>query len=265
MTRTRAALTVAGALAAGVLAAPSGAGAVTDDVSQNWAGYAATGPRFQKVSGSWVVPTVHCSAGTPRYSGVWVGLGGFSASSQAIEQAGTDHNCGSGGRAKYSAWYELIPADPVTIKMKVRPGDSISASVSVSGTTVKLRIRNDTRKTSFSATKHMSAPDVTSADWIVEAPSSCDDQGCTALPLANFGTVPLSSAFATKTGGQARAISKSNWSVTRMRLSDPAGGGATTSGLSSDGRSFKVKYHAQARSKRLSKASRGGFGRRPGY
>ena len=251
------------AAAAAALAAPSGAGAITDSVSQNWAGYAVTGAHYQRVSGTWVVPTVHCTVGRKSYSGVWVGLGGFSTSSQAIEQIGTDQNCGKRGKTKYSAWYELIPDDPVTVKMSIQPGDKVSASVTVSGHTVKLHIKNRSRKTAFSATRQMSSPDVTSADWIVEAPSSCDAQNnCSTVRLANFGAVPVASAFATANGGRAHGISKGGWTVTRMRLSDPAGGGATTSGLSSNGTVFKVKYREQARSRRIAKASHNP-GRRP--
>ena len=232
-------------------------------MSQNWAGYAVTGAHYERVSGTWVVPKLHCTVGRKSYSGAWVGLGGFSATSQALEQIGTDHNCGRRGKLKYSAWYELIPNDPVTVKMAVGPGDKISASVTVSGHAVKLHIKDRSRRTAFSATRHMSSPDVTSADWILEAPSSCDENNnCSTVRLADFGTIPFASAFATPKGGHAHGISKGGWSVTRMRLSDPAGGGATTSGLSSGGTAFKIKYRDQARSRRMSKASHAP-GRRP--
>jgi len=263
VTRLRIRSVISLAAAAAVLAAPSSAAAITDSVSQNWAGYAVTGAHYGRVSGTWVVPAVRCTVGRKSYSGAWVGLGGFSSSSQALEQIGTDQNCGKRGKTKYSAWYELIPNDPVTVKMTVRPGDKISASVTVNGHTAKLHIKNRSRKTSFSATKHMSSPDVSSADWIMEAPSSCDfNNNCSTVRLADFGTLPFASAFATAQGGRAHEISKGGWSVTRMRLSDPGGGGATTSGLSSNGTVFKIKYRDQARSQRLSKASHS-VGRRP--
>ena len=46
-----------------VLAAPSSAAAITDSVSQNWAGYAVTGAHYGRVSGTWVVPAVRCTVG----------------------------------------------------------------------------------------------------------------------------------------------------------------------------------------------------------
>jgi hypothetical protein len=259
MTRARALLASTGAAAAAALGAPGGAAALTDEVSQNWAGYAVNGPRFQRVSGYWTVPKVRCSPGPKRWSGAWVGLGGFSASSQALEQVGTDHNCGSKGKSHYSAWWELVPADPVTIKIEVQPGDKVSASVSVSGRSVTLRFRNRTRDKSFATTRQMSspAPDITSAEWIVEAPAACDDVGnCDVLPLADFGSVPLSNVLAKTLSGTERPLGRGPWSGTRMRMSDPAGGGASTSGIGSDRASFKVTYLAEGRSTRLSKASR---------
>jgi Peptidase A4 family len=262
MSRLRLLLASAGALGAASLAVPSAAGAVSESVSDNWAGYAVTGRSFERVSGSWTVPKVRCTAGHKRYSAAWAGLGGFRTDSQSLEQIGTVQNCTSSGRSSYWAWYELVPADLVRLKLKVRAGDKVSASVTVSGTRVKLTLRNRTTKKSYSATKHMSSPDVSSAEWILEAPSSCDDHGCSTLPLANFGTAKLGSAVATPAGGKARAISKSNWSIQRLVLNDPAGGAASTSGLSSDGRSFKISYRQQSQSKRLHKASRGGPGRR---
>jgi hypothetical protein len=79
--------------------------------SSNWAGYAVkrSGVRFRHVSGSWVQPAVDCSSGSGTYSAVWVGLGGSSAGSQALEQIGTEADCTSGGTARYATWYELVP------------------------------------------------------------------------------------------------------------------------------------------------------------
>jgi Peptidase A4 family len=58
----------------------------------------------------------------------WVGLGGFSETSQALEQIGTEANCSTAGKAKYAMWYELLPAASVPIKLKVFPGNAITVS-----------------------------------------------------------------------------------------------------------------------------------------
>src|ERR1700750_2391875 len=107
--------------AALLVAPPALADTATDaTTSANWAGYAATGSSFSKVSGSWVQPAASCDAG--RGDAVfWVGLGGATSESSALEQTGTEVDCSSGSR-EYSAWYELVPAAPVKVALAVRPG-----------------------------------------------------------------------------------------------------------------------------------------------
>jgi Peptidase A4 family len=178
-------------------AAPAGAATV----SSNWAGYVASpasGSRFGSVSGSWTEPAATCSAGRETYSAAWVGLGGDSEGARALEQTGTDADCTRGGRAVYSAWYELIPAGPVKVALKVHPGDTMTASVTVRGRDVTLRLRDLTTGARYSATRKVSSVDTSSAEWIVEAPSVCSATGvCGPLALTDFGTVAFSLATAT--------------------------------------------------------------------
>ena len=61
-----------------------------------------------------------------------------------------------------------------------------------------LRIRNLTTGARFSATRHVSKVDVSSAEWIAEAPSVCvSANACATLPLTDFGRVQFTSATAT--------------------------------------------------------------------
>ncbi len=174
-------------------------------VSSNWAGYAVTGTNpdgtpvtYTDVTGSWVQPTVTCTGGSESYSAFWVGLGGFSSDSQALEQIGTESNCDSRGRAVYDAWYEIVPAPSIPIKLKSLPGDRITAAVLVQGTQVTLQLTNATRRTRVTKRVTVAAPDLTSAEWISKAPSSCTSSGrCTTLPLANFGSVAFARSAAT--------------------------------------------------------------------
>jgi hypothetical protein len=233
------------ALACTVLAgAPTGAAADTTSVSSNWAGYVATGAGFTAVSAAWVVPAGTCTPGRRGYSATWVGLGGFGSASSSLEQIGTEFDCTRTGRASYSAWYELVPTGGRTIRMRVRPGDAIEASVSVQGTTVGLRLRNRTRGSAFSRTLTMQAPDVSSADWIVEAPSDCTNAGdCTQLPLSNFGTVRFDAASATSADGHSGSIADPAWTPTAVLLRSSAR--AVTSSLSSTGTTFRVTYRRE--------------------
>jgi Peptidase A4 family len=243
---------LAAALLAGFSARPASAAAATA-TSSNWAGYAASGASFRKVSANWTVPTSTCTAGRDTYSAVWVGLGGFETSSNGLEQTGIDANCSSTGRASYSAWYEILPASARTVRsLKVSAGDRISASVTVSGYDVRFRVRNLTTGGDYTTTKHVSSPDVSSADWIVEAPSSCTSSNdCQTLPLSNFGKVSFTHASATTTGGKTGTISSSRWTTTKITLGQTsrfvardgsAAAGATPSSLSSGGSVFSVSY-----------------------
>ena len=55
---------------------------------------------------------------------IWVGLGGYTVGSNALEQTGTAADCNGAGKATYYAWYELVPASSVTLKLKIFPGGS---------------------------------------------------------------------------------------------------------------------------------------------
>jgi Peptidase A4 family len=240
---------------------PAEAGAATRiATSSNWAGYAVSrsGVRFRRVSGTWVQPTATCRSGRRRYSAYWLGLGGLHTTSTALEQIGTEADC-AGGKATYTVWYELVPSDPVDVHLTVRPGDTLSASVTVTSHTVKLYIANRTRGTSFSKQLQATKVDVTSAEWIAEAPSACDSAGnCATLPLADFGTASFANARATSTGGHAGTISDAAWSAVAISLASGHGGPgrpgfvsdaggsaqATPAALSAAGDAFSVTYQA---------------------
>jgi hypothetical protein len=260
---TRRTTTILASLAALLAAAmPADAGAATHQAthqdSLNWAGYAASKPgvRFRRVASTWVQPAASCAAGERRYSAYWVGLGGFHSTSKALEQIGSQVDCSSTGQAFYSAWYELVPAASMPIHLAVHPGDTLSASVTVSHGKVKLYLANRTRGTHFAKQLRPKQLDVTAADWIVEAPSACDDNGCHTLPLANFGSASFTGATATTTDGHAGPIADPAWSSTALALAPAAVGsfdatigfgsssaGATPSDLSPSGDGFTVTYN----------------------
>jgi len=218
-------------------------------LTSNWAGYAVTGGtsaplRFSHVSAIWMEPAAACTSGAPTSSAFWVGLGGFAASSQALEQIGTSADCTAGGRQSHFMWYELVPSASVPIALKVFPGNVIAASVSVAGTTVKVQIRNLTRKTRFSKTLRANALDVSSAEWVAEAPSACNQRGrCTVLPLTDFGTVPFANASATA-NGHAGSIVDAAWTATPIELipNERLQTATAPSQLSPDGRVFTVTF-----------------------
>jgi hypothetical protein len=218
-TRTRRSLALA-VLALAVSASPALATTHTQ-TSSNWAGYVASAPgvTFRHISATWVLPAATCPVGARSYEASWVGLGGYHTTSDALEQIGTESDCGRAGNAAYSAWYELVPSASASIHMTVKAGDTVSASVGVRGHIVSLRLTDVTRGTVFTKILSASEIDVTAADWIVEAPAECDGNSCEALPLANFGTEDFSAAAVVATDGLGGSISDAAWSATAISLS----------------------------------------------
>ena len=160
----------------------------TNSTSTNWSGYAVTGGRYTKVSSSWTVPAVKCSA--TAYSSFWVGLDGDT--SGTVEQTGTDSDC-SGTTPQYYAWYEMYPKYPVNYSNPVRAGDHMSASVTTAGSgSFTLTISDSTQGWTRTTTARLKSAKLASAEVIAEAPSSSGG----VLPLANFGTVSFSGASA---------------------------------------------------------------------
>ena len=214
------------ALAVGVLAGAvllaGAASAPASTLSSNWAGWvvlpgSSSHAGFSSVSGTWQVPTLSCASGQSTYSAAWVGLGGYRQSSNALEQVGVDADCSHYGRPHYDSWYELIPAAPVSIPIAVHAGDQMTGSVTVRATHVTLRLRNLTTGARYSTTRHASQLDVSSADWILEAPSSCTAAGCQTLPLADFGDVSFLAATATS-GSHTGPVEDRRWSASQIEL-----------------------------------------------
>ena len=163
----------------------------------------------------WTVPTVNTA--TDGYSSVWVGIDG--AGSSGVEQIGTGSNV-INGQAVYHAWYEMYPSNIVYItNMTISAGDSMTGSVAYVSTSNNfvLSMVDNTTGQSFSIT--LAAPnnptDLTtvagsrsSAEWVVEDPT-----GNSLDPLANYGTVTFTNAYATIDGTTAQI---DNWPSSQL-------------------------------------------------
>jgi Peptidase A4 family len=216
-----AAVAGAAAIATALAGAPAAPAATTSSTSTNWAGYVASraGVSYRHVTATWTVPSVTCQAGRRSYSANWIGLGGYHSTSRALEQIGSASSCDADGRAYYSSWYELVPQAFVRTHLTVAAGDVLSAGVDVSNGVVRLRLVNHTSGAVFSTRVRASAIDVTSADWIVEAPSACSAGGaCATLPLADFQQTGFSGARATTAAGHAGTISDPAWASNAISL-----------------------------------------------
>ena len=164
---------------------------------------------------------------------------------------------------------EIVPDQSITIRnLKIVPGDLITASVVVNGTEVLMQVKNRTRKTVFTKRETFANPDLSSAEWIAEAPSACTSNGfCRQVPLANFGSVTFTKVAALATiaglGNQGGTISspcgrrrQSNSSLRHSASSAISSSGrtrhrsagATPYGLTGDGSSFSVNWVPNATS-----------------
>jgi Peptidase A4 family len=262
---------------AGVRVVRGGAALAAPQISSNWSGYAATGTNastgqpvsYTSVTGTWTQPAATCGAGTANSaSAFWVGLGGFSGSAQALEQIGTDSDCDENGSPSYFAWYELVPADAVILKARVMPGDTVTASVNIlpgalrGATTVELQIINRTRNWRITRKIPTSTLDLTSADWIGEAPSLCSGTRCRPLALTNFGSAAFTKIAAIG-DGLPGTLTNTAWTANPVQLVPSShsadypgpdlryGTAASTAGsspgaISPDGRAFGLAWQAVA-------------------
>jgi hypothetical protein len=219
---------VSGFVPGGLMKRPTGATAQAvknQTSSTNWSGYAATGSagQFNSVSSSWTEPAANCTGSDDEYAAFWVGLDGYNSGS--VEQTGTDSDC-DGTTPDYYGWYEMYPADPVYFSNPVAPGDSMSASVTFSGTeTYTLVLTDSTQDWTQTITENESGLSRSSAEVITEAPSS--ESGV--LPLADFGTVNYG-------GSSANGASMSTLDPTGIIIVDSGGNQEdTTSSMNSSG------------------------------
>lgn len=219
----------------------------------NWAGYVATpaagSPTFTSAAGAWRQPAPICHRRDGgAAAAVWVGIGGFDAGTDELQQIGTMARCDRHGRPVESAWFALLPYPPHTIALRVRAGDTLAASVALSSTTVRLQLINRTENWSFTRTIAWGPADATSAEWIVEAPLNCVFQTCRQAALANFSALTFTEINAT-TGGQLGTLAHCPWTVTAVDLTPrapdalgAASGSAAPGPLDSSGSTFTVTW-----------------------
>ncbi len=153
--------------------------------SSNWSGYAETAGGYTSATANWTVPSVSATSGS-TYSSAWVGIDGDGNSN--LIQTGTESDYSS-GRARYDAWWEILPAaETVITNITVHPGDSFTGTVSkVSGTTWKITLRDNTTGASYSANHTYRGPGG-SVEYIQEAP----EVNGSIAKIAHFSTFSFS-------------------------------------------------------------------------
>jgi uncharacterized repeat protein (TIGR02543 family) len=218
--------------------------------SGNWAGYIDTGGTFSAVSAKWVVPTVTCSGTGALMAVQWVGIDG--AGSSTVEQDGTATNC-AGATPQYNAWYEMYGDASVnngymvplsTTLYHVSPGNSITASVLLSGDQWTLKVVDNTAGWTFSTVITSSAPAAVSAEVITESPDECSGS-CSEASLANFGAVTFTNASITSSSTGTGSITSD--SATAIECNDTSNNVMMSPGiLSGGGTSFTDTWFASS-------------------
>jgi len=208
---------------------------LTQVESTNWSGYADTGSGFSSVSATWKEPTPSCSGRSTALAAFWVGIDGYSSSS--VEQDGTLIECYEGGTYQFS-WWEIYPVNSVqVVGESVAAGDSITATVTRSGTSYKLSVTDSTHSAnSFTTTQTYAGAADSSAEWIAEAPS-----GSTGVePLAKFST--WTDANSKATAGSVSGVISSFPDDEITMITSSGATEAQPSALGSAGNSFTVTW-----------------------
>jgi hypothetical protein len=188
--------------------------------TDNWSGYFVanyqTSALYNATQGTWIIPSV--TYGTTKgnhsqeYSASWIGIGGVCLTSNCdsgnaddtLIQLGTEQDVSRSGTPTYYAWYEMLPADSVTIPYPVNPGDRMTATVQcvASCTSVTqswtLTMSDVTASWTWSQTFSYASSRL-SAEWIEEATSICsgnNTNSCTIQPLADFNTATFTAITA---------------------------------------------------------------------
>ena len=207
---------------------------LTNVQSSNWSGYADTGSGFSKVAGSWTEPAAACSSRTESLAAFWVGIDGYSSSS--VEQDGTLIECYQRHAYQYT-WWEMYPANAIqVVGSALAAGDSITASVTRSGTSYTLSVTDSTHTAnSFSTTQTCSNCANSSAEWIAEAPSGSSG----VYPLAPFGS--WTDSGSTVTAGTSGVIS--SFTDDEITMTDSSGAVKAQPGaLNGSGNGFAVTW-----------------------
>lgn len=173
--------------------------------SDIWSGYLKGGrsgqpSSFSSAYGEWTVPAISStSTDLTAQVVVWIGIGG-GGPYRGLPDTGSVIQIGTGAyydktskSPRYYAWWETIePSNPLPeqpISNTIMPGDQIKAFVNqLNGSLWLVGLINDTQNWVF-AQKVTYNGDITTAEFIVEAPQTGIGPGRTVLPLANYGEV----------------------------------------------------------------------------
>jgi hypothetical protein len=204
--------------------------------STNWSGYADYDTLYNSVTGSWSQPALQCGPGENSFALFWAGFDGLY--DYTVEQDGTVGECYEGA-SYYFTWWEMYPTNEIqAVGGTVHPGDSITASVTVSGDSYTLAVTDATTPAnSFTTIQTCTDCVHASAEWIAETLTASSG---TPLPLSDFGSWTLTNA-AMEAGLVSGGISSEPYQeITMVNSSSVVE--AQPGALSSSGSAFTVTW-----------------------
>jgi hypothetical protein len=191
--------------------------------SLNSAGYAVSRARtrFRYAAATFFVPYLNCRLSPGAYSAGWVGLDGFVGTPDSAEQVGVAANCTARGRAKYHAWFAMYPRARTPLRVSVRPGDSVTASVHYDRSTARFTLSLTDSTTGGHARARAACPPGVrcprdSAEIITSALTAGSGGGLTIRPLADYGAVSFTSIVITDRSGDHGSVRSAHWGATRI-------------------------------------------------
>ncbi len=145
------------------------------ETSLNWSGYVFGNGPYTGVQGTFNIPQIYANS-VNTDTAEWVGIDGWTGDSSLI-QAGIDEPYDAATNTyAINAWWEILPAYPTMVDISPSilapsPGDSITVTIGqVSGSTWGIEVVDNTNGQSFVTDQPYVAP-LSSAEWIVEAPT----------------------------------------------------------------------------------------------
>jgi len=155
-----------------------------------WSGYVALGGPYSAARGTFTVPAL--GRGDPRSADMseWVGVDGLTSSGTfvyppplgtSLIQAGVEETPAPNSPDGYvvQAWWEAFPGPTTYIDgLGVRAGDKVTVTVWEAGRGLwKMQVADDTNGLAFTTPPEPYGGPGTSAEWVVERPSSLNCHG----------------------------------------------------------------------------------------
>ncbi|NNM96238.1 MAG: hypothetical protein HKL89_01330 [Candidatus Dormibacteraeota bacterium] len=148
--------------------------------SANWSGYEVGDGPYTSVAGTFTVPDL-APSGTYSAMAEWVGIDG--AANSSLIQAGVGESYDpTTNLVQIQPWWEILPAPetPIT-SLTVVPGNTVTVAISQSSaSTWTIQVTNDSTGQRFATDQSYTGP-LSSAEWIVEAPTVSSSGAVAAL------------------------------------------------------------------------------------